>query len=1003
MKVLKYCVGVIFINTWQTIIHRIDEVVGQYPQNIALKDGHGSVLTFAQMSHRVNAIAGALKESGAKADNMIAVFQEPTNDWICSLIAILRLGAIYVPLDLRSPLERLRVVVGDCKPTTILAHRATLQDAQKLQAGPASIIDVSQVSETGKDFAIFARPDSPAIVLYTSGSTGVPKGVVLGHDSLAHKIEDSSRHLKVKTPRILQQSAFTFDFSVWQIFMGLTNVGQVYIVPKEKRGDPVAIMDLVLRENISITGGTPSEYISWLRYGVGRIDSMRTSVARSAWKMVIAGGEQISESLKQEFRTLDSEGLCLHNVFGPSEVTIYSHSIEVDYRQRSQERVPVGKPTANYSAVILDQNSRPVPVGIPGEVVISGPGVARGYLNQAELTAEKFISNKFSNSEQLSNGWSTAFTTGDKGRLLDDGVLVLEGRMDGDTQIKLRGIRIDLKNIEATIISVGGGMLEDVIVTTRGDEDTHHLVAHVVFASGQKKISKEDKQLFLEQLLSEMALPQYMIPAAMIPLSRMPLNAHGKIDRLTIKNLPIPEIVHDKSAVDLNEAEEQLRIVWEDIIGKQITDLYSIAPETDFFHVGGNSLLLVKLQNRLRSEFELSLSLVQLFETCTLGSMATRLPKNITTKASGPLNIDWEHETQLPSDLKAPTSKPPTGTPKIVVVTGVSGFLGKALVRLLLADTSVSTVHAIAVRDPKRLHSLAKDRKLRIHKGDLTEPNIGLSAYAATEIFTSASVIIHNAADVSFFKSYHTLARINVESTKHLLRRALPYSLPIHFISTATLAQFAGLPVVKPGSVSMHAPPTNSNSGASNGYAATKWASERLLERANADFGIPVTIHRPSAITGDGAPQTDVMANLLRYATLTGTVPRSDRVRGWLDFVSVESVARGVVESVLGTRGDPGGVLEEGGVRYFFESGEHVVPVDDLKGFLEEQLRPREIRTVPTFGEWVDLAEAKGMDPLVGAYLRSLDTLAQPVVFPRLEGGMFDSVAAAGGVREGTG
>ncbi|KAL9039336.1 MAG: hypothetical protein Q9214_004920, partial [Letrouitia sp. 1 TL-2023] len=995
--------GVSFHNTWQTVIHRVNEVIAQNPHSPALIDGCGSMLTYERMSRRVNAIAASLQAYDVKPDDIIAIFQEPTTEWICTILAILRIGATYVPLDLSSPIERVKAVIADCRPTLILVHSNTLSQARNLQGEPARIINISKAFDDSKDVANLARPESTAVILYTSGSTGVPKGVLLGNGSLAHKVEDSSRHLGIRHPRVLQQSAFSFDFSLWQIFIGLTNAGLVYVVPKDKRGDPVAIMDLVLQENITLTGGTPSEYTSWLRYGAGRTDSIRRNIAKSFWKTVIVGGEQLSESLKQEFATLDSEGLRLHNIYGPSEVTIYSHSIDIDYRNPSKDRVPVGRVAANYSAVVVDQNLKAVPAGVLGEIIISGAGVAKGYLNRSQLMTEKFISDQYTNPNPLSNRWSTAFRTGDKGRLDDDGVLTLEGRTLGDTQIKLRGIRIELNDIEAAISVVASGILEDITVTVRGNEDNQYIVAHVVFASQQEQISEDLKQVFLKELPTKLAVPQYMVPAVIVPLPRMPLNAHGKIDRLAIQKLPIPEIAKHESTTQLSNIERQLKSIWEDVIDKKITDLSFITPETDFFHIGGNSLLLMKLQNRLRTDFGSSIPLVQLFETSTLRSMGAIIAAD-STKVSSTLNIDWEYETRLPLDLVAPSRKPLASARKIIVLSGASGFLGKHLLQLFLADTSVLSVHAIAVRNPDRLRNFAGDPKVRIHKGNLAEPHFGLSPSTLTEIFASASVIVHNAAEVSFLKSYHTLKRTNVESTKNLLRLALPFTIPIHFVSTATLAQYTGLSVVEPGSVGMFPPPIPTNddgSGASDGYAATKWVSEQLLERASTTFELPVTIHRPSAITGDGAPQMDVMQNLLHYSALTRTVPCSDRVKGWLDFVSVEKVARGIVESALDTDEDH---MLENGIRYLFESGEAIVPVDELQTYVERQCQgpgqdqvrgQSDIQTVATFREWVNLAEQKGLDPLVGEFFRSLDNLTRPIVFPGLKGRMFDTTPAA--------
>lgn len=935
--------------------------------NTAVKDGRRNVLSYKQMDDRINSIAASMLAADVKVGSKVAVFQEPTSDWVCSVLAILRIGAVYVPLDLRIPLIRLADIVYDCQPHAILSHAPTTKNISALMTDAARIINVSTVPEsTSVSIPTMACTDSPAAILYTSGSTGTPKGTILKHSSLSNQMEVYAAKLRFGSETVLQQTACSFDMSLWQLFMAISNGGAVYVVSKDMRGDSRALTEVISAEHITLTCATPSEYVAWLLYGI--TERMQCS----EWRIAFSGGEPISDVLTHELRALNKSQLRLINCYGPTEITCSSNSFEVPYQSESfhlkplQDRAPAGYTLPNYAVYILDEHMRPVPAGIPGEIAIGGAGVASGYLNNEELTRSKFLPDTFADAEYLSKGWTTMHLTGDRGRLQSDGALLCYGRVDGDTQIKLRGIRIDLNDISSSLIRSANGVLANASISVRGTLD-QFLVAYVVFAQNR---TPSDPTLYLRTLLSRLPLPSYMRPALAMPLDDLPMTVNGKLDRKALDSLPLPRIQQSGQERPLTITEQRLRRVWTTVLTETGSSL-EISKDSDFFSVGGNSLLLLQLQSKISDTFGVHPSLMELFQSNTLESMASRL---IVGSASESSQIDWDYETQFaPEFLDFPPASNVVALKagaKVVVLTGATGFLGQAILRSLLESSTVEKIHCIAVRrNHDRKHSISSS-KVVMHSGDLRVPRLGLSKKDAANIFEEADVIIHNGAEVSFLKTYHTLKRANVDSTKELIKLSLARRIPIHYISTTGIGHMTNKDTFEEASASAYKPPADG----SNGYTATKWASERCLENMNEQIGLPIWLHRPSSITGEDAPAFDIMHNLLKYSRLMQAVPVSDRWHGSLDFISVEAVASGVISEVLSS-----GSAEIESLKYLHHSGELVVPVAGMQAFLEEE--SGSTFTALPLDKWAERAVEFGLDVVVAGYLR---TLKGSITFPRL-------------------
>lgn len=869
--------------TGGTLPHRIDAVAKQNANKIALRDGHDKVLTYSAVIDRIEAIATALQKAGVGEGSRVLVFEDATADWPCSMLAIMRLGGVYVPLDLRNPLPRLADVANSCEPTAILVDSTTVESVDQINVKGAKVVDVTKVpAKAASHVPNVSRPDAVAAILYTSGSTGKPKGIVVTHEGLRNEIEGYTWRWGLKDETVLQQSAFTFNHSSDQMYTGLVNGGSVYIVPWSKRGDPIEVTKIIQEHGITYTKATPAEYSLWLDYGM---DNLKRA---SKWRFAFGGGETLQATLLKDLATLDLPNLRFFNSYGPTEISISSTKMEVDYRKPPPPgRIPCGYSLPNYTAYILDEQRQPVPIGMPGELWIGGAGVSKGYLNNKELTDQCFTDNPYAFPEYVENGWTRMYRTGDIAHMLEGGEMVFHHRVAGDSQVKIRGLRIELGDIDSNLVKASKGILKDAAVTLR-DGDPPFLVAHVVFAP---KHQVTDTDAFLKQLLKNLEVPQYMIPVMAIPIDKMPLSNHSKTDRKALKALPLPERAQESQKgeeMELTENMAQLRRLWEDVLNTKQTGL-EILPSTSFFTVGGNSLLIVRLQSRIRQVFHVTVRLIDLLDSNTLGAMSRKIEESITVDS-----LDWDKETALPSDLTLPGkvgNAPIKTSDKSVLVTGAGGFLGKHILSKLIEDPTIAKIHCIGLRDkagntPRKL--AVESPKIIFHRGDLCDPWLGLGEEKFVALAGEVDSILHMAAARPFWDNYTLLSPNNVAPTKLLMKLAAPRKVPFSYVSSAGVipGDSAGS---KPASVASNKP---TDEGA-QGYLATRWVCEQVLVKANEKLGVPLTIHRfvPAKNLADEATTTAALDHFVDFADKMSTVPEFEGTSGNFEMTPIDGAA----------------------------------------------------------------------------------------------------------------
>lgn len=559
------------------------------PDAIALSCGNRQ-LPYAQLQQRANAVATQLRALGAGAGDLVGLCCDRSEHMIVALYGILKSGAGFVPLDPTFPIERLAFMAEDAGLRHIVGDDSTLAH---WQATGRATVNAAQVTPSAEAPASAGTSDNVAYVIYTSGSTGRPKGVMVPH----HAVQSLLAGLRVM-PGVQQHhvmlavTTLSFDLSVFEDILPLTLGARIVIADRPTTKDGDKLRELIEREQITCMGATPSTWRLLLATGwQGRGDML-----------AVCCGEPLPPELGREL--LPRVG-ALWNGYGPTETTVFSNFHRLE--EPIPPLVPIGKPVANAQVHILDAKQRPLPIGVMGEIFISGAGVTQGYLNRPELTAERFLDAP--TTEDPQRRW---YRSGDLGRWRADGLVECKGRTD--QQIKIRGYRIELGEIEANLATHPA--LERVVVITREDQPGDvRIVAYVVPRGPMPDVAQ------LREHLGRM-LPSYMIPQHFVPMTTLPLFASGKFDR---QSLPAPDAGQAAKSLGQriaprNEDERAALTMMEEVL-----NLPGLSVDDDFFALGGHSLLAARLTARLNRELHLQLPFRTLFEAPTAEKLARAL------------------------------------------------------------------------------------------------------------------------------------------------------------------------------------------------------------------------------------------------------------------------------------------------------------------------------------------------------------------------------------------
>ncbi|MEW6735521.1 MAG: amino acid adenylation domain-containing protein, partial [Acidobacteriota bacterium] len=583
-------------------IHKLFEAqVEQTPNAIALVF-EDRQLTYQELNIRANQLAHYLQKSGIGCEALVAICLERSLEMIISILAILKAGAAYLPLDPNYPSERLHFIMDDADITLLLTE-ASLIKTIPTQHQQVICLDTDWQTiacQREDDLPDIATVTNTAYVIYTSGSTGKPKGVLISHYNIGrlfHATEQWFQFNQHDTWTLFH--SYAFDFSVWEIWGALLHGGRLVIVHYLVSRSPEEFYRLLCREQVTVLNQTPSAFRQLIRIE----DSINNS-DELALRLVIFGGEALElQSLRPWFNRHGDQHPRLVNMYGITETTVH-----VTYRPLTiadldlVSKSVIGGPIPDLQVYILDQYQQLLPIGVVGEMYIGGDGLARGYLNRAELMAARFVPNPFS-----SEAGARLYRSGDLARYLANGDIEYLGRIDN--QVKIRGFRIELGEIEAAL-GEHPDVLETVVVTRAEKNDEARLVAYWVSVEG--KVGVNGLREFLRQ-----KLPEYMVPAIFVLLNKLPLTTNGKID---YNALPTPEPARPELekafTAPSTVTEEVLAEVWAQVLG-----LEKVGIDNNFFALGGDSIRSIQILSRAR-KWGLNISLQQLFQYQTIRELA---------------------------------------------------------------------------------------------------------------------------------------------------------------------------------------------------------------------------------------------------------------------------------------------------------------------------------------------------------------------------------------------
>ncbi|WAA10277.1 non-ribosomal peptide synthetase [Fervidibacillus albus] len=817
------------IDQQKSIIDLFEDVCETFPQKKAVIHNDSSV-TYDQLNRKANQIARKLLDANLKQNAIVGVMMDRSLDYIATILGIMKAKAAFLPLDPEYPVERLKYMLEDSN-TTLLLTKKTF--AQKLAfKGTTLFVDDDLNLFSDANVKLNRSSSDLAYIIYTSGSTGRPKGVMLEHKGIVNLQPFFQEKLKVtEKDQIVQFASISFDASVWEIFMSLLNGATLHIVTKEIINDYQAFENYLNEQNISIMTGPPA-YITYLE--PKRIHSLK--------RIVVAGSASPPELVKKWSKKVE-----YINAYGPTEATICATTWNSSERTPFFQSVPIGKPVYNTEIAILSKDKQLQPIGVAGELCISGIGLARGYLHREELTKEKFIPHPYKSDQ-------TIYRTGDLARWLPDGNIEFLGRIDH--QVKIRGFRVELGEIENELLR-HPAVKESFVIDHKDRHGQSFLAAYLVM---KQNIETNELKTHLAK-----QLPDYMIPSFFVYMDELPLTPNGKVDR---KALPKPDIqIRERTdyTPPRNETEQMLCELWQDILSIEQVGIHD-----NFFELGGDSIKVAVMVSKMQHRYPVTIN--QVYENQTIAELAEKLSDSKTNplrtierlkrkltekKETNEQLIAIQQENYVSSiDAFEGIDLQRKNHYQHILLTGSTGYLGVHILEQLLKNDR-STIYLLIRGNTeeearqrlrkKLIFSFETDllsdyrNRIVILPGDLLQPRFGLDEAIYNELSEKIEAIIHCAANVKHYGFYSDFYQSNVVATESLLQFAkLNQFKDFHHISTTSVANG----VVK-GKDDLLFTEFDLDIGQNitNYYAKSKFEAEKLVAQARKD-GLKCNIYR---------------------------------------------------------------------------------------------------------------------------------------------------------------
>jgi amino acid adenylation domain-containing protein/thioester reductase-like protein len=865
------------------------EQAGRRPGAVAVIAGRARV-SYGELDVSANRLARYLGAAGAVPEAVVGVHLDRGIDVIRAVLAVMKAGAGYLPLDPSLPAERLAAICAQARPCAVITGGDARFPVPGARTVPLGRLGSELARYPAAAPAVRPAPGSVCYVIHTSGSTGDPKAVAVSYGSLACSIPALAREYQIGPgDRVAQLASLAFDTSIEQIFVALTR-GATLVMPPPGTTAPSELLRGIERGHISVIDLTPAYWHQLLALAEPADQRLRSV------RLMITGGERADAGDCGAARQAAPWARLL-NAYGLTETTITSALYDVSAGPPAAGpagSVPAGRPAGHARIMVLDDHLRPRRGGEPGEICIGGCQLARGYLGRPALTAQRFVP------DPGGEPGARMYRTGDLGRWLPDGNLEVIGRMD--RQLKVRGFRVEPGEIEGVLAGHPAIGEVSVAAVATGTGDTRLIAYYTPSPAGAGAAHHPPAATLRRYLLDR--LPGYMVPSSFVPRQHLP-------DR------PEPGTDAPRDAARVRAHGERhtptqagIAALWARLLGREHVGL-----DDDFFALGGNSLLAAEMLAHTRAIFGIAPDSARaltrgLLREPTLRAFAAAARAARAGKLSGggdQQDTDFAGEARLGVDVRrgGAAARPPRWrAPREVLLTGATGFLGAHVLSELLAATRARVwclVRARGDQDARdrvtaaaaryELPAPPADRVVPL-AGDLAEPRLGLSAEAFRGLARDIDVIYHVGALVNFVYPYQALRAVNVAGTREVIRLAgESRGIPVHYVSSTAVLAGLGVAGVREATEET---PLAYPERLRMGYVETKYVAEELLRNASR-AGLPVAVYRPLDIVGSlasGAWSTSTeMAALIRFMTDTGLAPDIELP---LDFVAADTCAQAI-------------------------------------------------------------------------------------------------------------
>ena len=864
----------------KTIHQLFEEQVERTPDSIALVF-EDITMTYRELNHKANQLAYALSKRGLQSQEIVGIMINRSIEMIIGILATLKLGCAYLPIDPNFPNQRIKFILNDSNSKFLLSQKDLIEKKGYVN-DYIDLFDKSIYRGNTTNLSILCKESDLAYIIYTSGSSGNPKGVKLTHKGLSNFVFSMKRLLEFDSEKtIVSITTISFDIFIFETLLPLTQGLKIIIANKDESKTPHLLSNLLIKHNVNIIQTTPS-VMGFI------LDNLNDHSCFKSITDIVIGGEKFPNLLLNKLRAMTSAKI--YNGYGPSETTIYSTFKDLT----NASKINIGVPIPNTFIYILDDNRNLVPIGVYGELYIGGDGVGKGYLNNNKLTSEKFIINPFNTEEII-------YKTGDIARWFPAGEIEYLGRKD--FQIKIRGLRIELEEIENELLKIDG--INNATVSVRQNNNTIDNYLCAYYTSEKELSIQEIKNQLLDRL------PDYMVPHFLYKIDNIPLTPNGKVDKNRLPNIPINEMVNKDYIPPRDKMDSCLVLLWQDIL-----KIDNIGIDNDFFAFGGDSLKAIQLQVCLL-QYGWNLTTQDIYKYNTIRKLSDKITK---------LGCGSLHQIKNSTEIALPNSRTEHAFTYLqiektsfnnVLLTGATGFLGIHILDYILSHSN-SIVYCI-VRGESLTHAKSRltkslfnyfhdkhtdviDKRVYVLNGDITRKNLGFFSNENTRINIDA--VIHAAALVKYFGNYSEFEKVNVLGTLNTAEFAANKHIPLFYISTMGLSgryqKGLSLPNFVFSEIDIHHEDVYKN----DMYLRSKYKAEKIINRYISS-GLQAAIFRVGNLTGrysDGHFQMNIgenyFYNVLKSILSIGAV--SDNILDTeFDLTPVDLCSKAIVELAL--------------------------------------------------------------------------------------------------------